>query len=219
MTRRVLRCALAALLVPVLIVLYGCAAFSGASDDSKEIYDGDVALIMEKTGVDSACAAEIYRILRDSGLDTRLSFITKWTDFDIGSKYYRVTANGVRRDVYLTDDGKVAMIKDGGTICYKDPSAVLTPTVTETGTAPETDAARETDAPSETEPPATSAPETTHGATDEVITYVLNTNTKKFHKPSCSHVGTIKESNRAEYTGTREDLITEGYSPCGTCKP
>ena len=29
----------------------------------------------------------------------------------------------------------------------------------------------------------------------------------------------IKEKNKREYTGTREELIAEGYAPCGRCKP
>ena len=50
-------------------------------------------------------------------------------------------------------------------------------------------------------------------------TYVLNTNTMKFHYPSCPSVGQMSERNKAEYTGSRDDLIEQGYSPCGRCKP
>lgn len=49
--------------------------------------------------------------------------------------------------------------------------------------------------------------------------YILNTNTKKFHYPSCSSVDDMNEKNKQEYTGSREDLISKGYSPCGRCKP
>ena len=49
--------------------------------------------------------------------------------------------------------------------------------------------------------------------------YVLNTNTKKFHNPSCSSVKKIKKSNMREVTASREDLINAGYSPCGSCNP
>ncbi|MDO4632454.1 MAG: ComEC/Rec2 family competence protein [Eubacteriales bacterium] len=49
--------------------------------------------------------------------------------------------------------------------------------------------------------------------------YVLNTNTKKFHYPDCKSVGQMKEKNRQEYTGTREELIASGYDPCGNCNP
>lgn len=50
-------------------------------------------------------------------------------------------------------------------------------------------------------------------------TYVLNTNTMKFHEPDCSSVGDIKKSNLSEYSGTRENVIRMGYDPCGRCRP
>ena len=49
--------------------------------------------------------------------------------------------------------------------------------------------------------------------------YVLNTNTKKFHDPSCRHAEDIAQKNRLDYTGTREAVVAQGYTPCGTCKP
>ena len=49
--------------------------------------------------------------------------------------------------------------------------------------------------------------------------YVLNTNTMKFHYPSCSSVKDIKPGNRQDFTGDRSTLIARGYSPCGRCKP
>lgn len=52
-----------------------------------------------------------------------------------------------------------------------------------------------------------------------VLTYVLNTNTKKFHLPSCSGAQTISSANRDTFTGTRDELISQNYSPCGICKP
>lgn len=53
----------------------------------------------------------------------------------------------------------------------------------------------------------------------EEQTYVINENTEKFHDPGCSSVDDIKEKNKREYTGTRNELIEEGYEPCGICKP
>lgn len=49
--------------------------------------------------------------------------------------------------------------------------------------------------------------------------YILNTNTKKFHRTTCRYVKNMKEENRSEYNGTKDDLLTNGYSPCGTCEP
>ena len=49
--------------------------------------------------------------------------------------------------------------------------------------------------------------------------YVLNTNTKKFHLPSCSSLNQMNESNKGEFTGTRDELIQQGYEPCKRCHP
>lgn len=53
----------------------------------------------------------------------------------------------------------------------------------------------------------------------EIREYILNTNTQKFHLPDCSSVSDIKEKNKEEYTGTRDELISQGYEPCGRCMP
>lgn len=53
----------------------------------------------------------------------------------------------------------------------------------------------------------------------EKTEYILNTNTRKFHLPSCESAQDTNPQNRKEYTGSRNDLITEGYSPCNRCKP
>lgn len=50
-------------------------------------------------------------------------------------------------------------------------------------------------------------------------TYVLNKSTMKFHLPSCSSCSKIKAENKGSYTGSRDDLIGQGYSPCGNCHP
>lgn len=50
-------------------------------------------------------------------------------------------------------------------------------------------------------------------------TYILNTNTKKFHIPSCPSVDSMKDKNKKVFTGDREDVISQGYSPCKRCHP
>ena len=54
---------------------------------------------------------------------------------------------------------------------------------------------------------------------EEEPSYVLNHNTRKFHRPSCSSVEDIKPSNREDYFGSREALIEQGYVPCKRCRP
>ena len=49
--------------------------------------------------------------------------------------------------------------------------------------------------------------------------YVLNTSSKKFHRPDCSGAASMSQANRQTYTGSRDELIAQGYSPCGQCDP
>lgn len=49
--------------------------------------------------------------------------------------------------------------------------------------------------------------------------YVLNTHTKKFHYSWCSSVSRMKDKNKAYSTQSRDQIIAEGYSPCGNCRP
>lgn len=49
--------------------------------------------------------------------------------------------------------------------------------------------------------------------------YVLNTNTMKFHEPYCSSVRRIAAYNRAVVEMTYEDAIALGYRPCQICRP
>ena len=49
--------------------------------------------------------------------------------------------------------------------------------------------------------------------------YVLNTNSHKFHLPSCSSVDTISPKNRKDVNESREQIISEGYAPCKRCNP
>ncbi len=54
---------------------------------------------------------------------------------------------------------------------------------------------------------------------DEGWDYVLNTNTGKFHYSDCRSAKQIKDKNKAYFHGTREEVIGQGYSPCGNCNP
>lgn len=57
------------------------------------------------------------------------------------------------------------------------------------------------------------------GAGTTAGSYVLNTNSHKFHLPSCSSVETISPKNRKDVNESREQIIREGYAPCKRCNP
>ncbi len=48
-------------------------------------------------------------------------------------------------------------------------------------------------------------------------TYIINTNSGKFHVPNCKSVSDMAEKNKWEYTGTIEELKEMGYKPCKNC--
>ena len=54
---------------------------------------------------------------------------------------------------------------------------------------------------------------------EEEPSYVLNHNTRKFHRPSCPSVEDIKPSNREDYFGSREALIDQRNVPRTRCLP
>ena len=131
---------------------------------------------------------------------------------------YRVTpvfegdnlvASGVQMEGWsVEDEGEgvcfnvyVYNVQPGVTIDYATGESALASDAPESGTAnPETageDSAQE----------------------QKETTYILNTSSRKFHLPDCSGVSSMKEENKSTYTGSREDLIEQGYEPCGQCKP
>lgn len=121
----------------------------------------------------------------------------------------------------------------------KDSTVTTTTTVVTTTTATETttttkattSTTKATTATTTTTEATTTAVETTMAATEppteapaeqpaeNTRNYVINTNTGKFHYPSCSSAKRISDANRSEYNGTREDLIAQGYTPCERCNP
>ena len=56
-------------------------------------------------------------------------------------------------------------------------------------------------------------------STSKSTKYVINTNTGKFHLPSCSSVADTLAKNKKVFNGNREQLISDGYMPCKRCNP
>lgn len=53
----------------------------------------------------------------------------------------------------------------------------------------------------------------------EVKTYIVNIKSKKFHNPDCEGAKKMNASNKKQYKGTRQSLISNGYTPCQKCNP
>lgn len=97
------------------------------------------------------------------------------------------------------------------------PTNTPNPTNAPTPKSTNTPTSKPTDTPTP-KPTNTSTPTPEPAKTPEV-SYILNTNTYKFHYPDCSSVDRMNEENKSYFTGTREECIAKGYSPCGRCNP
>ena len=54
---------------------------------------------------------------------------------------------------------------------------------------------------------------------ENVEVYIINKNTKKFHKETCESVADINKKNIKEYKGTKESVENMGYEACKSCNP
>lgn len=57
------------------------------------------------------------------------------------------------------------------------------------------------------------------GASGEAEHYAVNISSKKFHRTDCPNIKNIKPENYEERYCLRDELVNNGYSPCGSCKP
>ena len=131
-----------------------------------------------------------------------------------GNSYGHPTAEVLQRlqergiHMYRTDlQGTVVLYSDGSTIWSdKEPCQDWIPGITEeqTRTMPVEDG---------------SSQEGDSVESNEEILYVCNKNTMKFHYPSCDSVKQMNERNRMNTNLSREELIAQGYQPCGNCRP
>lgn len=123
-----------------------------------------------------------------------------------------LVASGVQMEAYSVEDG-------GDGICFNVYCYNVQPGVTidyATGKSSLSSAAAPT---TTTKAPTTTAkaPTTTTKAQAETLFFILNTNTKKAHRSSCSSAAQIAEKNRQEYTGTADSVQALGYDLCKNC--
>ena len=112
--------------------------------------------------------------------------------------------------VFRTDEqGNIIMTSDGKEITWStSPSETWAP-----GVVPAKAPNRNTESVEKTGTDTSENNRTTESL------YVLNNNTMKFHRPGCSSVQKISEKNYGESSLSRDELIAQGYSPCGNCDP
>lgn len=69
------------------------------------------------------------------------------------------------------------------------------------------------------ESPYPQAEDSLRGQGKETETYVINTNTGKFHRETCGSVEQMQEENKEYSSLSPQELEAQGYEPCGRCKP
>lgn len=226
----------------VLKITYGDTSFLFTGDAEKitedeilnSAYADELQATVLKVGHHGGETSTSYHFLRE--------IMPQYAIISVGQDnvYGHPTADTLSRlrdadvTVYRTDmQGDITCSSDGKNVTITPTKNAEADTLSQPGsydkiptdnvntTIPETSTSEDT-TPPETIPTDT-APEVTPEPEPEPepvgTTYIVNTNSGKFHRVSCSSVGTMSEANKWEYTGTREELIAQGYEPCKRCNP
>lgn len=186
----------------VLRVVYGDTSFLFTGDAEREEEQGileagyEIKSTVLKVGHHGGASSTTYPFLREVQPEYAVISVGE------GNSYGHPTEDVLSRlrdadvEVYRTDmQGTVVCVSDGEKVFFEpaklvDTADVSQPVVWQEDTVAVTD-------------------------TD----YILNTNSGKFHYPTCESVFDMKESNKQYYHGGREELEGQGYSPCRRCKP
>ena len=173
---------------------------------------------------DNATPENLFTGTRHLNANSMLSFEKQVVDYMEKTKnhvIYRCSPTYAGDDLVATGVQMEAYsVEDAGGLCFNvfvfnvQPGIVIDYATGESHRAPTRMGPNAEDDTQEAEAP--SAPQATEAP---VVTYVLNTNTYKFHYPSCPSVQEIKQRNRQDFYGTRDEVIAAGYEPCGRGNP
>ena len=193
--------------------------------DNKVLFTGDAEQEEERYLVESGrdIRADVYLVghhgsssssseLLLDAVRPKYAVISCGTGNDYGHPTQEVLDRLWDKDVsvFRTDEqGNIIMTSDGKEITWStSPSETWAP-----GVVPAKAPDRNTESVEKT---GTDAAEDNQTAEN---LYILNNNTMKFHRPGCSSVQKISEKNYGESSLSRDELIAQGYSPCGNCDP
>ena len=196
-----------------------------ANGDNKVLFTGDAEQEEERYLVESGrdIRADVYLVghhgsssssseLLLDAVRPKYAVISCGTGNDYGHPTQEVLDRLWDKDVsvFRTDEqGNIIMTSDGKEITWStSPSETWAP-----GVVPAKAPDRNTESVEKT---GTDAAEDNQTAEN---LYILNNNTMKFHRPGCSSVQKISEKNYGESSLSRDELIAQGYSPCGNCDP
>lgn len=203
----------------VLRIKYGETSFLFTGDANREaeqdILNKKYALgsTVLKVGHHGSATSTTYPFLRE--------IMPKYAIVSVGSNnsYGHPTDDTLSR---LRDAGvKVFRTDMQGTIICKSDGKAVTFTVAKNADADTLSAKPAQQSKATTQQQSTSKAADSKPAAKPGTDYVLNINksSMKFHFPSCKSVAKMKEANKVFFTGTRDEVIAKGFSPCGNCKP
>ena len=191
----------------VMKIIYGDTSFLFTGDaereEEQEILNAgyDLSATVLKVGHHGSKNSTTYPFLRE--------IMPKYAVISVGDNNYgHPTEDTLSRlrdadvKVYRTDmQGDIITTSDGKTVTIttkKNGNTQTNPTENEKST---------------------SSQSSENTVNQEIRKYICNANTKKFHYPKCSAVTQMKEKNKIYLNRTRDEVIKDGYTPCGTCNP
>lgn len=206
----------------VLRIVYGSTSFLFTGDAEipveQAILDSgaDIRSTVLKVGHHGSDSSTGYLWLREIMPQYAVISVGKDNTYGHPTETVLSRLRDARITTFRTDlQGDILCTSDGTAVTFtvkRNPDANVFAELGESGTQ-QTEPVQTQ--PPETEPPAPPPTEPKDTGTD----YVANTNSKKFHYPSCSSAKQIKASNRWDFHGTRDELIRMGYDPCKRCYP
>lgn len=114
--------------------------------------------------------------------------------------------------VYRTDEqGTIIAKSDGHTISFEE-----SPSDTWIAGEPKGNSSKNTSSLNQTLKTNEETIQETEAVQGIQVTYILNTSSKKFHYSTCSSLPT---KNRKDTNTSRDEIISNGYSPCKKCNP
>ena len=201
----------------ILLIEYGDTSFLFTGDAEREAEQvvleskADISATLLKIGHHGSDTSTTYPFLREImpeyaiisvGKDNSYGHPTEDTLSRLRDADVKVFRTDLQGDIYCESDGKTITLS----VTRNSDIDTLTNPKTVTNNNNKQDQAQTSEKQDSSD---------TQNKTD----YILNTNTKKFHYPSCSSVKRMSDKNKGYHTGTREELISMGYDPCGNCNP
>lgn len=216
----------------VLRITYGSTSFLFTGDAEREVEqalinrDAPLESTVLKVGHHGSSTSSGYQFLWN--VMPKYAVISVGKGNSYGHPHQEVLSRLRDADtkLYRTDlQGDIVCTSNGSSVSFKvsrnanaDTFGGIGSNSTQPTDPPETQTP--TTQPTETKPPATEPAQTEPPVTEAAqADYIINKNSRVFHEPDCVSVFKMSEKNKVPYTGTSEELIDQGYTPCKNCDP